>query len=1348
MKKGYFFAFIGTFLLQFSCSIWAQSPPEPEPYIADGSHNPADTGNGYGESFNSGVSRFVAYPTGNRYLALGNFNTFNGRKSPGIVRLIDSSSAPNNPIDYSFKGNFNLTFGFPKLAAITPNQKIVVCGDFSVYGNEPVNQIVRLFPDGSLDAVFQSNIGSGPGGGEIRDIRVDANGNIYLAGSFVSFNGSPRNGLAKLDSTGQLDSTFSGFSGPSTAGTIYSIELVGSDLMVAGSFSGFNGNPSYSNFAVINSENASLNTTISPVLPVSGTIVSLKKLSAPGQIAFMALDASGNYEIRLTNFSVSSSIVITSLLPSSGAISDFHPEPTGVLITGSFSSFTAGGVVLPAPGGIVRLTWSGIPAVGFSPGLGANAEIKCIAPSNSPGFYFIGGDFSRFNNLFRGAGAKLNGASGATAALSRGSGANGGPVYCSLVTPDNKIIMGGNFGYFNWNLRNGITRVNSDGTNDPTFTPGTGLVGTVHCLALQTDGKILAGGKFSSYNGLNKNGIVRILSNGSVDPSFSSPALSMDTVFAIAVQKNGKILVGGSFTDYDGVPAGRIIRLQGDGSVDAVFLTNSVGGFNRTVRAISIYRGTANQDSVIFVGGDFSTYKTGVTRRNLVALDTTGNPLSAGTGIDPGGRIQALGIDSAKRELYAGGLFFIQYNGNTHRNIARFKFSLSADTSFKPLAGVDGEVFSILKEAGKRGVFLGGNMGIAKAGGHRGIIKLKPKGSKDLTIGNGVGANGPIFSIKRDKTGKLIFVGNFNKFDSVGKNRILRMLKDPLETTVWDGSEWDWDAPDCGFSAIIAGRYRKPGFNCKNLYVVQNVKFYPHTTNVEVCGDAFCWSSKIDSAESEVYLTGTALQLVEGYFRHLSLDNDSGASVYGPTWIDGTLKLWKGTLNTNNFLTLKSTVARTGRLAKVENNAGLTGNLTLERYVPGGAASWHFLGTPIKNQVQSNWADDFLILPTFMYRHNEASNIQNGWEQSNDSLKVGKGFRVFLNQPFFNSSSKFENTGVPHTGNFNFAVNYTPGGYGGGGWNLLANPYPCETDWHQYNRNNVGVQVHYWNFNQYASYSSATQVGVNGGSRYIPSSQGFFVKATSAGPTLSVTEDAKPLTAQNQSFFRTASEDFQDVARIFLHASGNRKDEAAIRWMPEAQAVFETGFDADKLENPEINLFSMSADGRRSSIQARNFNVSDSIPLGITVTEAGSYFLEIQLGSALTEGKTWKIRDNESGFVYPLNSSTLLPFSVEEEGINASYRFTLLGSTPLLAPDQLLTKRNLFVYPNPGKGRFRIPGLSAGSRFCLQDAGGRLAMEGFTEGELDLNGLNAGVYFIRFPDSEHAHEVLRLMLLP
>jgi hypothetical protein len=680
----------------------------------------------------------------------------------------------------------------------------------------------------------------------------------------------------------------------------------------------------------------------------------------------------------------------------------------------------------------------------------------------------------------------------------------------------------------------------------------------------------------------------------------------------------------------------------------------------------------------------------------------------------------------------------------------------SADPSYlADTTALSNEVFDIEEDnSGRGGLLVSAKLAGDKAGGPtRGVIKLKPKGSKDLTF-NTINTNGPVFTIKRDPlTGKLIFVGNFNLLSNIGKTRVTRLLEESTKLTIWTGAGgWDWDAPDCGFSALIASNYTNAGFTCRKLFVASGVAMQPNS-QVDVCKDAFSYSSNITGT---IYLMKDTIdpdtvKLVEGYFFNLSLDNDSGATIIQPTLLYGSLKLWSGALKTNNQLTFKSTAARTARVAKVENAASLNGEITLERFVGGGAASWHFLGTPIKKQAQSHWSDDFLILPTFMYKHNEASNVQNGWVQTSDSMKIGKGFRVFLNQPFFNSQATFRNTGAPNIGNFSFQVAFTPGGYGGGGWNLLANPYPCEIDWHDFSRTNIGSQIHYWVGNQYGSYNSVTQIGVNGAGRYVPSSQAFFVKAVSASPVpaLSVTEDSKPVTAQNPGFYRTAQNGTEnDVVRIKLISEGQEEDETAIRWMEEAQPFFESEYDNHKLENPGINFFSQSSDGIRSSIQGRNFPGGDSVHFGYSVPQSGNFFLELKMGSALLEGKKWKLRDNESGFSYPVSGNMLFPFYIEDGARENPMRFTLTGSTETLGQPEILHKNNVLLYPNPGKDRFRLLGLSGEFTYLLEDAGGRLLKSGKSNGEINLQGQTPGLYFLRLPNQDEVKERLKIILLP
>ena len=150
------------------------------------------------------------------------------------------------------------------------------------------------------------------------------------------------------------------------------------------------------------------------------------------------------------------------------------------------------------------------------------------------------------------------------------------------VQADGKILVGGDFttlggGGTGTTTRNRIGRLNADGSLDTSFNPGAN--GSVLALAVQADGKILVGGDFTTLGGggtgtTTRNYIGRLNADGSLDTSFDPGA--NDYVCALAVQADGKILVGGAFTTLGGGGTGTttrnyIGRLNADGSLDTSF---------------------------------------------------------------------------------------------------------------------------------------------------------------------------------------------------------------------------------------------------------------------------------------------------------------------------------------------------------------------------------------------------------------------------------------------------------------------------------------------------------------------------------------------------------------------------------------------------------------------------------------------------------------------------------------------------------------------------------------------------------------------------------------------------------
>jgi uncharacterized delta-60 repeat protein len=163
-----------------------------------------------------------------------------------------------------------------------------------------------------------------------------------------------------------------------------------------------------------------------------------------------------------------------------------------------------------------------------------------------------------------------------------------GIVSATAVQPDGKIIIGGGFLTYNGTSVRGIARINSDGSLDNTFNSGTGFASIlpppwVRSIAVQTDGKIIIGGGFTSFNGTTIWGVCRLNSDGSLDNTFNPGSGPNNIVEAVAIQPDGKILAGGVFSTFNGVSKGRLVRLNTDGSLDNTFSTGTSGDILRIV---------------------------------------------------------------------------------------------------------------------------------------------------------------------------------------------------------------------------------------------------------------------------------------------------------------------------------------------------------------------------------------------------------------------------------------------------------------------------------------------------------------------------------------------------------------------------------------------------------------------------------------------------------------------------------------------------------------------------------------------------------------------------------------------
>jgi uncharacterized delta-60 repeat protein len=319
---------------------------------------------------------------------------------------------------------------------------------------------------------------------------------------------------------------------------------------------------------------------------------------------------------------------------------------------------------------IIRLNSDGTKDLSFDNSVGFNSGVLSIV-IQPDGKILCGGDFTSYKGLVENRIIRLN--SDGTKDLTFDNSVGFDAVVDSIVLqPDGKILCGGQFTTYKGLTENRIIRLNSDGSKDVTFDNSIGFDNRVFEIALQPDGKILCGGVFTTYKGITNNSIIRLNSDGTKDLTFDNSIGFDAQVNTISIQTDGKILCGGQFTTYKGVTNNRIIRLNSDGSIDLTF-DNSVG-FNSGVLSIVI-----QPDGKIIVGGFFTTYK-GITNNSIIRLNSDGTKdLTFDNSIGFNAQVLSIVIQPDGKIIVGG--FFITYKGYTNNHIVKLNSDgISAST--------------------------------------------------------------------------------------------------------------------------------------------------------------------------------------------------------------------------------------------------------------------------------------------------------------------------------------------------------------------------------------------------------------------------------------------------------------------------------------------------------------------------------------------------------------------------------------------------------------------------------------------------------------------------------------------
>ncbi|MBI5774224.1 MAG: delta-60 repeat domain-containing protein [Verrucomicrobia bacterium] len=396
------------------------------------------------------------------------------------------------------------------------------------------------------------------------------------------------------------------------------------------------------------------------------------------------------------------------------------PETNGVLVAGNFVKVNLtnfDNVISTNAGDVARLNRYGTLDTSFDIGMGVGGGTPPSAIFVQPdGKVLLGGDFTSVNGVSRNRIARVNADGTLDTSFDPGIGADRA-VYCIDVHANGKIVFGGiiNTPYrpvarlhpdgstdttfnpgiglaFNDTitalrvqadekvLLNGsaarILRLNADGTTDTSFTNnlGAGLKGGfVNSIALQPDGKILLGGTFTNFNNRAAYRLARLLPSGTNDDAFSAAlGLGANTnISVVAVQTNGlssafSILIGGAFTNFNGAACGRITRLDEGGLLDGTFSADATN----VTYLVPVWDDSAGE-SLIYVAGNFTNFN-GVSRVRLARLRANGQLDAAfNSGPGPDNYPTALAVQPDLKTLFGGA--FKTADGGRWPNLARFK---------------------------------------------------------------------------------------------------------------------------------------------------------------------------------------------------------------------------------------------------------------------------------------------------------------------------------------------------------------------------------------------------------------------------------------------------------------------------------------------------------------------------------------------------------------------------------------------------------------------------------------------------------------------------------------------------
>jgi uncharacterized delta-60 repeat protein len=291
------------------------------------------------------------------------------------------------------------------------------------------------------------------------------------------------------------------------------------------------------------------------------------------------------------------------------------------------------------------------------------------------------------------------------------------------------------------------------------------LDGQVTALALQPDGKIVIGGAFSTVGEQPRMRLARLNPDGSLDPDFNPGANGL--VRALAVQPDGKILVGGFFSSVAGAARAGLARLNPDGSLDTAFSANVGTTAGEGVRDLVL-----QGDGAIIVAGLFASIA-GQPQANLARLSASG---ALDTGFTPSlnGPVYAVLVQPNGSILIGGQ--FTEVNTQPRTRLTRLTATGALD-AFNPFNGPNNEVYGLARQPDGKILAVGAfdAVGSITPRARPGLVRFEEDGDLDEGFNLAGTTTGVINRVAVQPDGKLIIAGQFSNSSLPDQRNLARL---------------------------------------------------------------------------------------------------------------------------------------------------------------------------------------------------------------------------------------------------------------------------------------------------------------------------------------------------------------------------------------------------------------------------------------------------------------------------------------------------------------------------------------------------------------------------------------------